>query len=105
MIALNYDEKINYREAHQFCESYKICFIPIEDFNYFSEDNYILENLFGLFLVRKIKKSSSGRKKKKDKIKVDKVIEEKDECSFNSNYKIESHIDLEEKEKLDKDNN
>jgi len=91
MIALNYDEKQNH-DVVQFCEDYKIYFIPLEDFSFFREDNYILENLLGLCLVKKIKKSS----KKKKKVKQDDK-KEKDECSYLSNYKIQEED--EEKEK------
>lgn len=84
MIGINFDNKTQFDQVFKFCESYSIQFIPLEDYSYFTEENYIIENLLGLFLVKKINKIK--KVKKQEEIKVKQGI---DVCSYTSNYKID----------------
>lgn len=92
LVGLNYNEQLS-KKVIQFCDSYKIFFIPVEDPDSFNEDNYLLENLFGLFLTRKIKLIHKNNKSKQ-KFNKDDNYNDFDEninmCGFNSNYQMEA---------------
>lgn len=108
VIALNYlNENSNSRILKEFCNEDNLTLFPVNDPNLFTIDNPHVVNLFGLILIKKLKKFNNKKKSIPPKSNsntncdLDYFTREPKKSvpsrlGFSNNYKIEKFQELEE---------